>query len=171
MKDIVLAMNLQVNYFGHRGTAFLGEHCIPVRENIKKYLHSIPFEMYEIYYTRDVRSPEDAYFNHVKTQCVVGTLDVHIIEGLPRALALMITATRPSALWKTPLLSELSKHKPEKIIIVGAETNVSVLFTAAELRARGYRVEVPEQLVVARDPYLHNAAITIMADTLGVEVT
>lgn len=169
-KNVVICTNMQFNYFSSKGTSYLGGHSRIVKERISQVLRNLDYDKYEVIYTRDIRSPEDKFFSHVKTQCTVGTLDINMVDGLSRANSLVISATRPSAVWKTPLLSELRKSNPEEVYILGSETNSSVLFTAADLRYLGYIVKVPEPLVVARDEYLHNFAITLMAETLGVEV-
>lgn len=169
-KDVVIALNLQVNYLSEKGSAYLGPESEVRKENIRRYLQDLNKASTELYYTRDIRSPEDNYYSFAKTQCCVGSMDVHMIPNLPRGNALVFTSSRPSAVWMTAMLSEIKKHEPEKITLVGAETNLAVMFTAADLRNRGYRVIVPESLVVASDEYLHSAAIHIMADCLGVEV-
>jgi len=169
-KNVVICTNMQFNYFSSKGTSYLGEHSKAVKLRVSQTLKELDFDKFEVFHTRDVRSPEDKFYAHTKTQCTVGTLDINMVDGLAGANSLVIASTRPSALWKTPLLSEIKKNDPEEIYLIGAETNSAVLFTAADLRFLGYTVKVPEPLVVARDEYLHNFAITLMADTLGVEV-
>jgi nicotinamidase-related amidase len=170
-KDVVIALNMQVNYLSVNGSSYLGPDSEVRKNNIREYLRKLDKVSTELYYTRDIRSPEDAFYSFAKTQCCVGSLDIHMLPDLPRGNALVFTSSRPSAVWMTAMLSELKKHEPEKITLVGAETNVAIMFTAADLRNRGYRVVVPESLVIARDEYVHSAAIHIMADCLGVEVT
>jgi nicotinamidase-related amidase len=169
-KDLVLALNMQVNYFDPRGTSFLGEDALKVRGDIVKFLHSLSRDTFEISYSRDVRSPQDAFYEGHTPQCIVGSGDTDMVPGLTGGDSLVFVARRPSALWKSPLINHIQKLEPTRIILVGAETNVAVLFTAADLRYLGYRVIVPEPLVVSKDNYLHNAGITTLVDTLGVEV-
>ena len=61
--------------------------------------------------------------------------------------------------------------KFSKVILLGAETNSSVLFTAENLKYEGYNVEIPEPLVIARDDFSHTSAISLIADVLGIKVT
>lgn len=169
-KDVIIALNMQKNYFSAKGSSFVGPIFKERQQKIVDYLASLKPETTELYYTRDIRSPEDSFWSFTTTQCVVGSTDIFMLDSLPKGNPLIITTSRPSALYLTPLLSELRKHTPSKVTLVGAETDSSVLFTAAELRFRGYRVVVPEALVVAKDEYVHGASIAIMADNLGVEV-
>lgn len=169
-KDVVLCLNLQVNYFSSKGSSYLGEKAKLVRDCITRDLRNLDHGIYDIIYTRDVRSPEDTFYSHAKTQCTVGTLDVNMVEGLSRAKSLVISASRPSAVWRTPLLSEIKKSDPANVYLVGAESDSAVLFTAADLKNQGYNVKVVEPLIVCKDLYLHNFSITIMTDNLGIDV-
>lgn len=169
-KDIVLCVNLQVNYFSTKGSSFLGGKSKLVKDCIVRDLRNLDHAKYDIIYTRDVRAPQDNFYSHAKTQCAVGTLDVNMVEGLSRAKSLVISASRPSAVWRTPLISELKKSDPAVVYMVGAETDCAILFTAADLKNQGYNVKVVEPLVVCKDTYLHNFSITIMTDNLGIDV-
>jgi nicotinamidase-related amidase len=65
-------------------------------------------------------------------------------------------------------LNEIKKADPETITLVGAEANEAILFTAADLRNYGYKVIVPLDKIIAKDDYLQNIGITLMADVFGV---
>jgi nicotinamidase-related amidase len=166
-KNVVLALNLQQNYFEESGTSFLGPQAKDAMDRIKKYLSTLD-NSWEIIYSLDIRSPGDMFFESQRTQCMVGTRDVIAVQGLKGSNHHSLISSRPSAMWATPLTHYLKKLEPASVVIIGAETNSSVLFTAGDLRCSGYPVTVPERLVVAKDEYLHNAAISIMSDTLGV---
>lgn len=169
-KNVVVCLNLQVNYFGTKGTSYLGEQAKVVKTRIIEELRRLPKEEFEVIHVRNVRSPEDTFYSHEATQNVVGTLDIQMVEGLPPCSSILVSATRPSAVWRTPLLTEIKKLEPGCVYLVGAETNSAVLFTAADLRYLGYNVRVPEPLVVARDSYVHSFAVSQMADVLGVHI-
>jgi nicotinamidase-related amidase len=169
-KDVILALNMQDNYFSPGGSSYLGESADRVSSAVKEYLRKVPLDIFEIMYSRNVRSPQDDFYAGQKTQCIVGTQDINMIPGLVHGGSLVVTACKPSAVWKSSLVAHLKNLDPTRIILVGAETNAAVLFTAADLRFLGYHVTVPEGMVAARDPYLHNFSITTMVDTLGVEV-
>lgn len=169
-KDVIVAINLQDNYFHSSGSSFLGEKALPVLQEIKDGLASANPDRFEIVYTRDVRPPADPFYGHQKTQCVVGTSDINMVKGLTGAKSYVINAPKPSAAWGTSLAYEITRNEPSMVYLVGAETHSAILFTAAELRYRGIPVCVPEGLTVSKDEYMYNAAIALMSDVLGVEV-
>lgn len=170
-KNVVICCNPQWNYFHSTGSSYLGDNAKVVLKRITSYLDSLNKDHYSIIYTRDVRSPEDNFYAHQKTQCVVGDSDLIMMEGLPNSKTLLVSTTRPSALWRTPVETEIKKHSAEKIILIGAETHASILFTAADLKTKGYNVIVLEPLIVARDEYSHCSGISILTDILGVTVS
>ena len=47
---------------------------------------------------------------------------------------------------------------------------MGILFTAFDLRMKGFHVVVYEPLAASRDEYLHNSAISTLVDSLGVDV-
>jgi len=169
-KDVIVAINLQENYFSDKGSSFLGEGAKSVLQEIKDCLASLDPKKYEIVYTRDVRPPMDPFYGHQRTQCIVGTDDVNMVKGLSGAKSYVINASKPSSAWGTSLYFEISRNEPEHVFLVGAETHSAILFTAAELRYRGIPIYVPEGMTVSRDEYMYNASIAIMSDVLGVEV-
>ena len=64
----------------------------------------------------------------------------------------------------------LNKIKPRRVYVIGVETHTNVLFTAEELRNRGYDVKVFEALVMSDDDYLHALGITLLSNTLSVRI-
>lgn len=169
-KNVVICLNMQINYFSSKGSACnIGKYKV-VRDNVKQCLKDLGKDVYDIIYTRDIRSPEDDFHGHQPTQCMVGTLDVNMVEGLPKSSNILIPTSRPSALFKTPIRNLLVRNDPTSVYLVGAETNSAVLFTASDLRNLGYNVKVVEPMTIARDDYAHNNAISLMADVLGVEI-
>jgi nicotinamidase-related amidase len=169
-KDIILAMNLQVNFFSAQGTSYLGADAETRLESIREYLNRVDLDRYALLYSLDIRSPQDRFYETHKTQCIVGSPDVKLMPGLPKGQSGTIIAKRPSALHETPLLVYLSKFEPDRVVLIGAETNVGILFTAFDLRMKGFHVVVYEPLAASRDEYLHNSAISTLVDSLGVEI-
>lgn len=169
-KDIILAMNLQVNFFGTQGTSYLGADAEVRLASIREYLGSVDLDRYALLYSLDIRAPQDRFYETHKTQCIVGSPDIMLMPGLPKGQSGTLITKRPSALFETPLLVYLNKFEPDKVVLIGAETNVGILFTAFDLRMKGFNVVVYEPLAVSRDEYLHNSAISTLVDSLGVEV-
>lgn len=171
-KDVVLCLNLQVGYLGKKGTSYIisefGAEFL--KKRTRSELNQLDKNKYEIIYSRNIRSPEDPFYSHCITQNVVGTLDVQLISGLPSTKSMLVAASRPSAMHMSPLKVLILKQKPEKVYLVGVPTSSAILFTACDLKSVGFDVRVVEPLTVDKDKYIHNAAITVLADTLGVKV-
>lgn len=169
-KNIILAMNLQVNFFSSQGTSYLGAEAEVRLASIREYLNKVDLDRYALLYSLDIRSPQDKFYETHRTQCIVGSPDVKLMPGLPKGQSGTIISKRPSALFETPLSVYLSKFEPDSIVLLGAETNVGILFTAFDLRMKGFHVVVYEPLAASRDEYLHNSAISTLVDSLGVDV-
>jgi len=171
LKNLVLAMNLQRAYFDPDGSCYLGESSEVVLARILDYIKNLDLNKYDVIYTRDIRNMEDPFFKDRNSSCFVGTLDVDPLSIFVPYTKERINTSRPSAMYKTPLETEIKKRGYRSIYIIGAETHSSVCLTAADLRYRNYEVFVPEPLVTSRDEYLHGAGITMLTSELGVNVT
>lgn len=171
MKNLILVMNMQHGYFDPQGTSYLGGQALTVAKRIFVFLSSLDRKCSHVLLTRDLRSVEDSFFAGQRSINYVGTKDVEILPGFQDLADGVVNTCRPSALSGSVLLAEMKKLDIGKVVLVGAETQSSLCFTAADLRFRGYQVTVPEPLAVSRDAYLHNFAITLLTSELGVDVT
>jgi nicotinamidase-related amidase len=169
MDSIVLALSLQRSYFNPDGTRYLGERADILKIRLLDFFNSLPSDKV-VYFTREIHQTNDSFYQSIKSHALVGSPDVEIVEAFKRFPKFMVNTTRYSAFYMTPLDSELRKYAPKTVILVGVETHTNILFTAEELRNRGYEVIVPEALVAAEDDYMHAAGINIMSNALSVQV-
>jgi len=163
-------MGLQQSYLHNTGGRYLGERGEVLKARLKEWLNNLDKSSNILYFVREIHGQEDAFYRTGITHSLVGSGDIEVMEHFKSHMKLVVNATRYSALHKTMLESELSKIKPPKITLIGVETHTFVMFTAADLRYRGYEVEVIEPLVAAEDDYMHGVGLTVMANTLGVNV-
>lgn len=170
MKNLILALNLQHSYFDPSGSCYMGPAAESARVRILEFLKGIDRNSHAIILTRDIRNVEDPYYRDKVSCNYVGTKDIEMLPEFAGHVTGLCQVSRPSALYKSGLEAEIKKIGVHKIYIVGAETHSSVLFTAADLRYRGYDVTVYEPLVVSRDEYLHGSGITLLSSELGVDV-
>lgn len=162
MKNIVIVFNPLVGYLKEQGTSFLGEDTAErTKVRILSYLKEVDRDSTEIFFTREIRSTEDTFFSTQRSGFLVGSEDVQIVESFKYFSKKIFNTLRPNALFKTPLLSEIKKANPHKIILVGVEMSSSILFTAMELKCLGFEVEILEPLTASSSQYLHAAAISI----------
>jgi len=170
-KNLVLAFGLQNTYMHQDGAISLGDKAEVYRFRIKDYIQSLNQEVNKLYLLREVHAPNDTFFCRDRTHSLVGSKDVEVPEVFKSYFKFIINTTRYNALYKTPLESEIFKIDPEKIVLIGFETHTNILFTAEELRNRGYNVTVIEPLAASRDLTLHASAISLLSDTLSVSIS
>jgi len=170
MSDIVLAFCLQKAYFNSQGSRYLGEKAETLKVRLIEYLKSAKLNNSIIYMIRELHHLEGNFFSGIKTHSTVGSIDLEIPEAFKPYLKLIIDSTTYNAFYKTVLDSELNKNKPNKVCLVGLETHTFILFTAEELRNRGFKVSVIEPLTMAEDEYLHGLGVTMLKNYLAVDI-
>ena len=166
--DILLVMNPQNSFLSKEGCVYMGEKAEILKVRLTDYLSQFNKD---IVFFREKHAREDDFFISDKTHSVANTEDFLICKDFKKYGRLVMDKTRYNALYDTALENILLKKRLKHIGIVGVETHTSVLFTAEELRNRGYDVTVVEPCVMSRDDYLHGFAITLMRHSLGVRVT
>lgn len=169
MSNVVIALGMQKAYFNPKGNRYLGERAETLKVRLEEYLRKLGKQDI-IFYTREIHQPNDTFYRGVRSYGMVGSEDVEIPEAFKPYVKFVVNTSRHSAFYMTALESELHKIKPEKVFLVGVETHTSVLFTAEELRNRGYNVTVYESLVGAEDDYLHTLGINLLSNALSVTI-
>jgi len=170
MTDVILAFCLQKSYFSPKGSCYLSDKVETLKVRLKEYLRSAKSNNSIIYMIREIHSSEDKFFKGTKTHSLVGSKDLEIPEVFKPYTKIIINTTTYNAFYKTALDSELNKIKPNKVYLVGLETHTFILFTAEELRNRGYQVSLIEPLAMAGDEYLHGLGITMLKNFLAVDI-
>lgn len=170
MSEVVLAFCLQRSYFNPEGTCYIGDKAGILKVRLKEYLKSAKQKNSIIYMIREIHASNDKFFKSTRTHSIVGSKDLEIPEVFKPYTKLIINTTTYNAFYKTALDSELNKIKPTKVHLVGLGTHTFIMFTAEELRNRGYQVSIIEPLVMAEDEYLHGLGITILKNFLSVDI-
>jgi len=165
--EILVVMCLQNSYFDPKGSVYMGEKAEALKVRLEDYLSTYPNK--KVFF-REKHGEADEFFAGDKTHSVVNTHDFHIFEPFKKYADIFYDKERYSGFFNTGFEIYVKKEKVSSAIIVGLETHTSVLFTAEELRNRGVEVSIIEPLLAARDDYMHNAAISIMTNHLGVRV-
>lgn len=171
MSSVILGCGLQNTYFNKDGSKYLGEKSEILKIRIGSYLKSLNKDRDRVYLLREIHRPDDKFFSGGITHSLAGTKDIEIPETFKANAKLIFNVSTYNAFYKTLLDSELNKIKPEKVVLVGVETHTTVLFTAEELRNRGYDTYVVEPLVSAEDEYLHAVGMTLLKNFLAVGVS
>ena len=165
--DALLVMNPQNSFLSPNGSVYMGEKAEILKIRMVDFLKG--FSKPRIF-LREAHAREDTFFISDKTHSITNEMDFHICDEFKKYVDIVENKIRYSALYCTGLLNELDNLKARTIGIIGVETHTSVLFTAEELRNRGYEVIIIEPCVMSRDDYLHGYAITLMRHYLGVRI-
>lgn len=167
MNQVIIGMGLQRAYLHNAGSKYIGEEAEILKVRVKDFLEN---KSCPIFYTREIHCIKDTFFRCDKSNSIVGSLDIEIVEMLKPFSKLMLNTSRYNAFYRTPLESELKKVGPDQVVLIGVETHSNILFTAEELRNRGYDVLVIEALTQSRDAYMHASGINILSNTLSVDI-
>lgn len=167
--DVVIGMSLQKSYLNKDGAQYIGESAEDLKIRLKEYFSLID-NKYTVFFTREIHQTSDSFYRGTRSHAIVGSSDVEILESFKPYPKFMINTSRYSSFYMTPLESELRKTEAKRVYLVGVETHTNILFTAEELRNRGYEVTVYEPLVTSHDSYMHAAGINLLSNVLSVDV-
>ena len=161
-------MNPQNSFLSKTGSVYMGEKAETLKIRLGDYLSTYSGKSLLF---REVHAMEDSFFVGDKTHSIATTPDCTIYEGIKRTPGDFFDHTRYDAFHGTSLESHLKREKVTSVTLLGVETHTSILFTAESLRNRGYSVTVIEPCCMARDDFMHDCAISLMANFLGVRIS
>jgi len=126
----------------------------------------------QVIFVCDNHAPDDEEFKMFPPHCIRGTEETEVIDELKpyQASAVTIPKTRYSAFYNTELERLLKEYNPDKVIMAGVCTDICVLHTVADLRARNYTVEVPRDCVATFDDEAHEWALKHIDKILGAHI-
>lgn len=117
----------------------------------------------------DRHQPDDPEFEMFPPHCLEGTVEAEIVPELAGLATneIRVPKNRFSGFVETPLPRILEERQPELVEVCGVCTNICVLYTVQDLRARYYRVSVLREMVASFDPEAHAFALGQMESVLG----
>ncbi len=154
--------------FLEKGNLYCGENSRNIIPNIVNLLNSGKWS--KIFFICDNHDENDEEFKIFLPHCIKNTEESEIIGELKLFEGENIPKTRYSGFFKTDLEERLSQIKPDKVVVVGVCTDICILHTVADLRNRGYKVEVPKNCVASYDKEAHRFALRHMEKILGASV-
>ena len=166
--DIILVMNAQNSFLSKNGSVYMGEKAETLKVRMVDYLSGYPRKKV---FCVEKHAQGDSFFVNDKTHSIATTEDTVVPEPVKRYANYFFDKTRYSAFHNTDFEPFLKREGVLHAGIMGVETHTSVLFTAEELRNRGYEVTVIEPCTMSRDDFMHAYAITLMKNFLGVRVS
>lgn len=143
-KNIVVVVDMLDGFIrkGNLANPAAEKVIMPIRKLIERKKR----QGWEIYFLADNHGEEDAEFKMFPKHCVIGTDETKVIKELAEFVSKenYIAKTRYSGLYKTWLEDITRILNPNEIIVVGIYADICVLYTAADLRNRDYKVTIPK---------------------------
>ncbi len=171
MANVVIVADMIRGFCEEGHALYLGQPIRDAIPRIRRLLEEEKARGSTIIFLCDTHDPDDLEFAMFPPHCVRGTEEPEIIPELLRFADEAMPKRRYSGMFETGLEERLRELKPDRVIVTGDCTNICVLYTVADLRARDYVVEVPADCVVTFDPEAHEFALKQMESVLGARVT
>lgn len=121
-------------------------------------------------YLCDNHAPDDPEFKMFAPHCIRGSREAQVIPELAPYPGTVVPKTTLSGFYRTDLEKVLQELAPEKVTVAGVCTNICILYTVADLRVRGYAVEVPRDCVATFDREAHPFALAQMEKVFGAKL-
>lgn len=138
---------------------------------IKERIDEFRERNYPIIYICDNHEKDDKEFDMFPPHCIARTEGSEIIGELEvRNGDKIIKKRRYSAFYGTDLDLYLREKKVDEIYLVGVCTNICVLYTAADARNVGYKVNIYKEGVASFDEEAHKFALKEAENTLGCKL-
>lgn len=165
--DALFVMNAQNSFLSKDGSVYMGDKAEILKVRLTDYLSTYQGK---VLFFREVHAMEDTFFINDKTHSIATTQDCVICDIFKGRVKDAYDHIRYDAFHETILDSCLKREKVTTVTMIGIETHTTILFTAESLRNRGYGVTIVEPCCMSRDDHMHNCAISLMTNFLGVRL-
>lgn len=170
MSNVVIVEDMLRGFMEEGHPLYCGAASRQIIPAVQRLLEEESRKGSTIFFIADNHAPDDLEFKMFPEHCVTGTAECEVIPELKKYAGRMVPKQRYSSFFNTTLDSELAKLKPQKIIVCGVCTDICVLYTVADARARDYPVEVHADCVASFDPDAHAWALKHMEKVLGAHI-
>jgi nicotinamidase-related amidase len=170
MADAVLVIDMQRGFLEDGNPLYCGDSAREIIPKVQKLLDREMARGSTIIFTADAHAPDDLEFEMWPPHCIEGSEEAEIIPELASYGGLSIHSARYSAFYGTDLGQRLEELGPEKIHVCGVCTDICVLHTVTDARARDYDVVVYSDCVATFDEEMHRFGLKHMDEILGAEV-
>ncbi|TRZ48924.1 MAG: nicotinate phosphoribosyltransferase [Dehalococcoidia bacterium] len=171
MANAVLVIDMIKGFLEKGYPAYCGRKARSIIPNIQGLLEQELAQGSKVFFICDHHAPDDLEFKMFPPHCIEGTVETESVPELADYPGEMIPKRRFSSFFDTPLEEKLRQLKPEKLIVCGICTDICVLQTVADAKARDYEVEVPVDCVASFNEGAHRLALEYMEKTLGAKLT
>jgi nicotinamidase-related amidase len=157
----------QNSFLDPKGSVYMGEKAENLKVRLIDYIST--YSGVKIFF-REKHAEQDTFFVTDKTHSIANTYDYAVCDCFKNMANLFYDKIRYSGFYGTDFDTYLKREHVQSLFLAGVETHTSILFTAEELRNRGIEVNLLEPLTASRDDYMHDAAISLMVNCLGVKI-
>ena len=171
MANVVIVEDMLRGFMEEGHPLYCGAGARKIIKPVRRLLEEESQKGSTIFFLADNHVPDDREFEMFPAHCVVGTTECEVVPELAKYAHKTIPKQRYSSFFQTGLEKELEKLRPDKIIVCGVCTDICVLHTVADARARDYQVEVPVDCVASFDDEAHRWALKHMEKVLGARLT
>ena len=171
MRRCLIVIDMLRDFLEPGGALYCGDAAREIVPTVAARLREAREQGWPILHVCDTHAEDDAEFEMYAPHALAGSRGAEIIaEVTPQPGDRVIGKTRFSAFHETELDAAIAGIAPGEVEVLGVCTSICVLFTAEDLRNRGYRVVVHRDSVADFDPEAHAFALKHMMRTLGVAV-
>lgn len=169
--EALIIIDMLNDFICPEGALFVGETVKRIIPEIQKKIAHAHEEDLPVIYICDSHDTDDEEFKMFPQHCVTGQRGAEIHKDLrPSGDDIVITKKRFSGFFETELDDILKKYDVKTLELCGVCTNICILFSAADARARGYDVVVDRRCVDSFDHAAHEFALKEMDRVLGVKI-
>lgn len=167
----LLIIDMLKDFIEEDGALTTGEAGRGIISFIQRKTEEFRAQGYPIIYVCDNHERDDREFDMFPPHCIAGTKGSEIIDELEVAEGdKIIKKRRYSAFFGTDLDLYLREKEVNEIHLVGVNTNICVLYSAADGRNINYKVTIYEKGVASFDANAHRFALKEAKDTLGCSI-
>lgn len=167
----LLVIDMLKDFINKDGALYIGpggEDIVPfVRQRIREFKE----QKDPVVFICDNHQKDDREFEMFPPHCIAGTPGSDIIRDLDvKDSDKIIRKRRYSAFYGTDLDLYLREKEIDELFLTGVCTNICVLYTAADARNLGYKVNVYKDGVASFNEDSHKFALKEMEKTLGCRI-
>ena len=167
----LLVIDMLEDFVDKDGTLYVGPAGEKLMDFINQRIRDFRKDNSPIIFICDHHEKDDSEFEMFPLHCIAGTSGSDIIEGIDVKVGdKIVWKRRYSAFFGTDLDISLRERGVNELYLVGVCTNICVLYTAADARNLGYKVNIYRDGVASFDLAAHEFALKESEKTLGCKI-
>ncbi|NLC63106.1 MAG: cysteine hydrolase [Thermoanaerobacterales bacterium] len=167
----LMVIDMLRDFIDKDGALYIGRQGEEIIPYVNKKINEYRSNNFPIIFICDNHEKDDKEFDMFNPHCIAGSWGSQIIDQIDVADEdKVIYKRRYSVFFGTDLDIFLREKSIDEISIVGVCTNICVLYTAADARNLGYKVNIYKDGVASFDRTVHDFALKEAQNTLGCSI-